>query len=107
MPTYSEPSNGKVLNEREDRPIMLRYAPKLFLEIFLSVLATVIGSYLANQYIAGRSAADAPVSLAGTIVDPKRVDVNAASHEAVKADLMSPQGPSDVVVAAIGSRIVD
>ena len=107
MPTYSEPSNGKVLNEREDRPIMLRYASKLFLEIFLSVLATVIGSYLASQYIAGRPAADAPVSLAGAIVDPTRVDVNAASHEAVKADLTSPQGPSDVVVAAIGSRIVD
>jgi len=91
---------------------MLRYASKLFLEIFLSVLATVIGSYLASQYIAGRSAADAPVSLAGAIVDPKRVDANAASHEAVKADLTSPQDPSDVVnalgpVAAVGSRIVE
>jgi hypothetical protein len=91
---------------------MLRYASKLFLEIFLSVLATVIGSYLASQYIAGRPAADAPVSLAGAIVDPKRVDVNAASHEAVKADLTSPQDLSDVVnalgpVAAVGSRIVE
>ena len=107
MPTYSEPSNGKVLNEREDRPIMLRYASKLFLEMFLSVLATVVGSYLANQYIADRSAVDAPVSLAREAVDPKRVDANATSHEAVKADLTSPQGPSDVVVAAIGSSIVD
>ena len=84
---------------------MLRYASKLFLEIFLSFPATVIGSYIAD-----RSAADAPVSLARETVDPKRVDANATSHEAVKADLTSPQDPSDVVnalgpVAAIRSPL--
>ncbi len=96
---------------------MLKYASKLFMEVFLSVLATVIGSYLANRYIAGRPAAEAPVSLVGATVDPKRVDADAASHDAashdaVNADFTSPQGPSDVAnalgpVAAVGSRIVD
>jgi hypothetical protein len=33
---------------------MLKYASGIFLRIFLSVLATVIGSYLAHQYIADR-----------------------------------------------------
>ena len=59
---------------------MLKYASKFFLNIFLSVLATVIGSHLANQYIAGRPAADAPVSLADVTIDPKRPDANAASR---------------------------
>jgi hypothetical protein len=91
---------------------MLKYASKLFLRMFLSVVATVIGSCLANQYIAGRPAADAPVSLAGATVDPKRTDANAASSEAAKADVTVSEGPSDLANAlgpagAIGSRIVD
>jgi hypothetical protein len=83
---------------------MLKYASKFFLQIFLSVLATVIGSYLAHQCIASRSAAGGPVSLADATVDP-------ASRE-VKADITVSEGPSDVVntlgpAVAIGSRIVD
>jgi hypothetical protein len=61
--------NGKVIGELEERPEMLKYASKFFLNIFLSVLATVIGSHLANQYIAGGPAADAPVSLADATTD--------------------------------------
>jgi hypothetical protein len=104
--------NGKVISEREERRIVLKYASKLFLKIFLSVVATVIGSYLTNQYIAGRSAADAPASLAGATADPKRLDANAASSEAAKADVTVSEGPSDPANAlgpagAIGSRIVD
>jgi hypothetical protein len=91
---------------------MLKYASKFFLNIFLSVLATVIGSYLANQYIAGRPAADAPVSLADATIDPKRPDANAASREALKADITASEGPSAVANAlgpagAIGGRSVD
>jgi hypothetical protein len=91
---------------------MLKYASKFFLDILLSVLATVIGSHLANQYIAGRPAADAPVSLADATIDPKRSDANAASREAVKADITASEGPSAVANAlgpagAIGGRSVD
>jgi hypothetical protein len=91
---------------------MLKYASKFLLNIFLSVLATVIGSYLANHYIAGRPAADAPASLAGATIDPKRPDAHAASREAVKADITVSEGPLDVANAvgpagAIGGRSVD
>ena len=91
---------------------MLKYASKFFLNIFLSVLATVIGSHLANQYTAGRPAADAPVSLADGTIDPKRPDANAASREAVKADITASEAPSAVpnalgLARAIGGRSVD
>jgi hypothetical protein len=87
---------------------MLKYASKFFLNIFLSVLATVIGSYLANQYIARRPAAEAPVSLDATI-DPKGPDANAASRE---ADITASEGPAAVANAlepagAIGGHGVD
>jgi hypothetical protein len=91
---------------------MLKYASKFLLNIFLSVLATVIGSYLVNQYIAGRPAADAPVSLAGATIDPKRPDANAASREAVKAGITVSEGPLDVAnaigpVGTIGGGSID
>ena len=91
---------------------MLNYASKFLLNIFLSVLATVIGSYLANHYTARRPAADAPASLAGATIDPKRADAHAASREAVKADIAVSEGPLDVANAvgptgAIGGRSVD
>jgi len=91
---------------------MLKYASKFFLNILLSVLATVIGSHLANPYIAGRPAADAPVWLADATIDPKRPDANAASRDAVKADITASEGPSAVANAlgpakAIGGRSVD
>jgi hypothetical protein len=78
---------------------MLKYASKFLLNIFLSVLATVIGSYLANQYIARRPAADAPVSLAGAAIDPKRPDTNVASREPVKAGITVSEGPLDAADA--------
>ncbi len=91
---------------------MLKYASNFLLEIVLSVLATLIGSYLANQYIVGRSVAGGPVQLVGSTVDPKSVDSNAASREAVKADVTVSEGPPEVVnvfgpPVAIGSRVVD
>jgi hypothetical protein len=83
---------------------MLKYASKFVLNIFLSVLATVIGSYLANQYIAGRPVADAPVSLAGATNKP---DANAASREAVKAGIAGLEGPLDVANAAGPADAID
>jgi hypothetical protein len=95
---------------------MLKYASKFFLNIFLSVLATVIGSHLANQYIAGRPAADAPASLADATIDLtidlKRPNANAASREAIKTNITASEGPSAVANAlgpagASGGRSVD
>jgi hypothetical protein len=91
---------------------MLKYASKFLLNIFLSVLATVIGSYLANQYIAGRPAADAPISLADATIDPNRPNANAASREALKADITASEDPSAVADAlgpagAVGGGSVD
>jgi hypothetical protein len=111
MPTESDRLNCKVLGEHEERPIMLKYASKLFLEIFISVVATVVGSYFAHRYIADKSAADAPVAPAVSTVDPKATDARAAS-EAVKADVTASVAPLDVAsapgpAATIGSRIVN
>jgi hypothetical protein len=55
---------------------------------------------------------DAPVSLADGTIDPKRPDANAASREAVKADITASEAPSAVANAlglarSIGGRSVD
>jgi hypothetical protein len=110
MPIETDRLNCIVLGEREERPIMLKSASKLFLEIFISVVATVVGSYFAHRYIADRSAADAPVAAAVSTVDPRMADARAAS-EAVKPDVTASVGPSDAVsapgpAATIGSPIV-
>jgi hypothetical protein len=110
MPAESNLLNCKVLSEREERPIMLRYASKLVVEILFSVVATVVGSYFAHWFIGHKSAADAPVAPAVSTVDPKATDARAAS-EAVKADVTASVAPSDIVsapgpAATIGSRVV-
>ena len=94
-------------SEKEVRPAMLRYASKLVLEIFCSVMATVIGSYVANDYIAGKFARDVPAS-----AKHLTLGANIAPSEAAKAKIVASAGPSNVVNApdtagTIGSRIVD
>lgn len=89
---------------------MLKYLSKLFLNILLSVLATVVGSYLANRYVAGRSAANIPVSRAVATDDPRTVGANAASSEPAQDVVTTSEGPSDAVGALApvgGGRIVD
>jgi hypothetical protein len=78
---------------------MLNYASKIFLEVFLSVLATVIGSYLAHQYIADRPATRVSVSLADVTVGRKEVDADGAPRETAKADVAVSVGSSDVMNA--------
>src|SRR5689334_5232124 len=41
---------------------MLKYLTKLAMEIFPSVLATIIGAYIVNHYISAKPAADAPTA---------------------------------------------
>jgi hypothetical protein len=58
---------------------MLKYLTKLAMEIFPSVLATIIGAYIVNHYISAKTATDAP----------------AAAVSAVKAEAKSDSGKAD------------
>ena len=42
---------------------MLKYIAKISMDIFPSVLATIIGAYIVNHYINARPAADTPAAL--------------------------------------------
>ena len=50
---------------------MLKYVSKFALDILPSVVATIIGAYIVNHYIATKPAADAPVAAAASTADPK------------------------------------
>ena len=50
---------------------MLKYVSKFALDILPSVVATIIGAYIVNHYIATKPGADAPVAAAVSMADPK------------------------------------
>jgi hypothetical protein len=90
---------------------MLKYASKLLLDISLSVLATVVGAYLANHYVAGTSIAKAPIPVADTAVDPKGAG-NAASREVAQMEATASEVSLGVVstigpVASASGRTVE
>jgi hypothetical protein len=90
---------------------MLKYASKFFLEIVFSVVATIVGSLIANHYIPQQPAADAPVTVAAATVNAKPTDI-AAAPEAAKADVTASAATADVVnapepLATTGSAVVD
>jgi hypothetical protein len=90
---------------------MLKYASKFFLEIVFSIVATIVGSLIANHYIPQTPAADAPVTVAAATVDAKATDI-AAAPEAAKADVTASTATADVVnapepSATTGSAAVD
>jgi hypothetical protein len=90
---------------------MLKYASKLLLDIFLSVLATVVGAYLVNHYVASTSIAEAPIPVAGTAVDPKGAG-NAVPREVAQMAATATEGSLDVVnaigpVASASARTVE
>jgi hypothetical protein len=59
---------------------MLKYLSKITMDILPSVVATIIGAYIVNHYIATKPATDAPVAAAVSTTEPKKVD--AASVDA-------------------------
>jgi hypothetical protein len=59
---------------------MLKYLTKITMDILPSVVATIIGAYIVNHYIATKPATDVPVAAAVAPAEPKKVD--AASAEA-------------------------
>jgi hypothetical protein len=77
---------------------MLKYASKFFLEIVFSVIATIVGSLIANHYIPQTPAADAPGTVAAATVDAEAPDI-AAAPEAAKADVTASAAADDVVNA--------
>ena len=50
---------------------MLKYVSKFALDILPSVVATIIGAYIVNHYIATKPGADAPLAAAASTADPK------------------------------------
>ena len=68
---------------------MLKLVSKFAMDIFPSVLATIIGAYIVNHYINTRPAADAPATAAAvSSVDPKKANSRGDSRPAEKsADL--------------------
>jgi hypothetical protein len=50
---------------------MLKYVSKFAMDILPSVVATIIGAYIVNHYIATKPGADAPVAAAASMAKPK------------------------------------
>ena len=63
---------------------MLKYLAKISMDIFPSVLATIIGAYIVNHYINARPAADTPAAVSGQALYPsaglRRADDGQAAH---------------------------
>jgi hypothetical protein len=53
---------------------MLKYLTKITMDILPSVVATIIGAYIVNHYIAAKPPADAPVAAAVSTAQPKKVE---------------------------------
>jgi hypothetical protein len=50
---------------------MLKYVSKFAMDILPSVVATIIGAYIVNHYIAARPGTNAPLAAAASTADPK------------------------------------
>jgi hypothetical protein len=57
---------------------MLKYLTKITMDILPSVVATIIGAYIVNHYIATKPATDAPVAAAVAPAAPKKPDAAVA-----------------------------
>jgi hypothetical protein len=68
---------------------MMKYVSKIALDIFPSVLATIIGAYIVNHYINSKPAADAAVTAAVSPANPN----NADPANATKPGLANLPGP--------------
>jgi len=75
---------------------MLKYLAKISMDIFPSVLATIIGAYIVNHYINARPAADAPAAVvAPADTGKKPADVANLPAPGVKAKGVSEKSISD------------
>lgn len=77
---------------------MLKYIAKISMDIFPSVLATIIGAYIVNHYINARPAADTPAALVGPAQagkNGKPADVANLPAPGVKAKGISEKNVTD------------
>lgn len=77
---------------------MLKYLAKISMDIFPSVLATIIGAYIVNHYISARPAADAPAAVvapADAGQNGKPADVANLPAPGVKAKGISEKSVTD------------
>ncbi|WP_426613600.1 hypothetical protein [Bradyrhizobium sp. McL0616] len=90
---------------------MLKYIAKISMDIFPSVLATIIGAYIVNHYINARPAADAPsavVAPAQTGKNGKPADVANLPAPGVKAKGISEKNVTEkAVVEKSADKLVD
>lgn len=68
---------------------MLKYIAKISMDIFPSVLATIIGAYIVNHYINARPAVDAPAA----VVAPAQAGKNGKPVDGKPADVANLPGP--------------
>ena len=66
---------------------MLKYVSKFMLDVLPSLLATVIGAYIVNHYIANKPAAQAPVAAVAPPVESKKAGPRNDAKAAPSADL--------------------
>ncbi len=81
---------------------MLKYLAKISMDIFPSVLATIIGAYIVNHYINAKPAADAPAAVVAPAQpgkDGKPADVANLPAPGVKAKGVSEKSVSDKAAA--------
>ena len=67
---------------------MLKYVSKFAMDILPSVVATILGAYIVNHYIATKPGADAPVAAAVSSADPKKAAVKTGAKPSdISADV--------------------
>jgi hypothetical protein len=84
--------------------MLKKYISKFVMDIFPSVIATIIGAYIVNHYIVTKPAAETPVTAAASTVDPnkadpKATDPRATDPKAAKSDAKGSETPSDMATA--------
>src|SRR4051794_4097758 len=95
---------------------MLKYLSKFVLEILPSVVATIIGAYIVNHYIAPKPATDTPVAASVSSAGPKAAadakpsdvkpsDAKLADGKAAKPDAKAAETPSDLANATDAGTI--
>jgi hypothetical protein len=62
---------------------MLKYVSKFALDILPSVVATIIGAYIVNHYIAAKPGADSPPAAAVSSADPKKANAKPSGTSAL------------------------
>ena len=76
--------------------MLKKYISKFVMDVFPSVIATIIGAYIVNHYIVTKPAAEAPATTAASTADPTP---KATDPKTAKSDAKGSETPSDVATA--------